>query len=136
NTLTLSGLSPGKQIRLRVRAICANDGSNTSPFSSTYIFNTPSSRLPDDVVSNSITELNIYPNPSLGIVNINFIANEKEDVYLNIRNSYGKTIYVDRKKQFIGTYSKVLDLEGHSKGVYYIQLFSNKKIINKQILIQ
>ena len=136
NTLTLSGLSPGKQIRLRVRAICANDGSNTSPFSSTYIFNTPSSRLPDDVVSNSITELNIYPNPSLGIVNINFIANEKEDVYLNIRNSYGKTIYVDRKKQFIGTYSKVLDLEGYSKGVYYIQLFSNKKIINKQILIQ
>ena len=57
-------------------------------------------------------------------------------MYLNVRNSYGKVIYVDRKKQFIGSYSKVLDLESYSKGVYYIQLFSNKKIINKQILIQ
>ena len=76
NSFVFSGLSAGRQVRLRVRAICASDGSNTSPYSSTYIFNTPSAKLSAD-----ITNLNVYPNPTQSNVNINFVSEEVQDIF-------------------------------------------------------
>ena len=114
NSFTFSGLSAGRQVRLRVRAICATDGSNTSPYSSTYIFNTPSAKAFAD-----ITDLNVYPNPTQSNVNINFISEEVQDVLVKIISSRGEQIFIDNKSSFIGEYNKVIELKQYPKGCIF-----------------
>ena len=131
NSLIFSGLSAGRQVRLRVRAICASDGSNTSPYSSTYIFNTPSAKLAADIIN-----LNVYPNPTLSKVNINFVSEEVQDILVKIVNSQGEQVYIDNKSSFIGEYTKAIELKSYAKGIYILQIVTDDSLLNERIIVQ
>ena len=124
-------MSAGRQVRLRVRAICASDGSNTSPYSSTYIFNTPSAKLSAD-----ITNLNVYPNPAQSKVNINFVSEEVQDVLVKIVNSQGEQVFIDNKSSFIGEYTKAIELKSYAKGIYILQIVTDDRLLNERIIVQ
>ena len=130
NSFVFSGLSAGRQVRLRVKAICASDGSNTSPYSSTYIFNTPSAKLSAD-----ITNLNVYPNPAQSKVNIGFVSEEVQDILVKIVNSQGEQVFIDNKSSFIGEYTKAIELKSYAKDLY-LQIVTNDRLLNERIIIQ
>jgi len=78
---------------------------------------------------------NIYPNPTTGIVNIEF-ANISEDIKVKLYNVLGEivaekiVVKTDRK-----TTMKV-DLSSFAKGIYFVELESEKSIVNRKLILR
>jgi hypothetical protein len=68
--------------------------------------------------------LSIYPNPSNGIVNINYQDNNTNNFDIKIRNHLGQEIMMINK---INTNS--IDLSDQPQGIYYFSIFSDNKEI-------
>jgi hypothetical protein len=91
----------------------------------------------DSYVSNQNTMMpqsviNIYPNPSNGIFNIEKQNCEFIDSNLEIYNLSGQMIY---SQTLSGKYVSV-DLSNISAAIYHVRIQDNRNIINKKIIIQ
>ena len=82
--------------------------------------------------SNSI----IYPVPTLGIINLDFISNYYENSNLELYNSNGDIVYSENIKSNIGQNKWTLNMNNHSlnSGVYFIQLRNKYFNIRKRII--
>lgn len=81
-------------------------------------------------------ELNIYPNPSDGVVTLEFKIKTTKDILIEIKNIYGQLIYLESCKSSSNIQSRNIDLSMFAKGVYLIQLRSEDKISSKKISIE
>jgi len=84
------------------------------------------------IATESNSSLNIYPNPTAGIFQINYSSAEKNKLQLNIIDSKGKTIFTET---FQGDYNKVIDLGRKAKGIYLIEIVSDKKRVTKRVVL-
>ena len=73
-----------------------------------------------DVASIDSRSLEFYPNPSNGIVTLNNPSNEKQTVRIN--NELGQLVHFE----LLGSGKNVIELQGLSKGIYFIQLGNAK----------
>jgi hypothetical protein len=48
----------------------------------------------------------------------------------------GEEIVSEKTEQFIGEYTKKISLENQSKGIYFLEIKTNNRIINKKIILQ
>jgi hypothetical protein len=48
----------------------------------------------------------------------------------------GELVYEEKANQFIGEYTKQIDLTDNSKGVYFLEITINKGVVNRKIVIQ
>ncbi|MFZ4798039.1 MAG: kelch repeat-containing protein [Bacteroidia bacterium] len=69
--------------------------------------------------------LTIFPNPSTGMVNIN--TNETIE-YINITDVNGKLVHHQ-------TNNSPIDLSQHAKGIYFVNITTEKGVINKKIVL-
>ncbi len=79
----------------------------------------------------TVNDVNIYPNPTSGMVIIE--SGVSSTYQLNIYNAVGQIIFkaqnlVDRKKQ--------IDLSGYTKGIYIIQVQTEKETITKRLILR
>ena len=117
-----------------VRAVCGSSA-NMSGWTSYNTFVTLSgSRI--SIVSDAESNLNIYPNPTRGFVNISFISEEIDNFEIQMLDPFGKLIIEENKKQFIGEYTKKIDLSNYPKGMYFLQIRTNDKFISRRIILQ
>ena len=79
--------------------------------------------------------LNIYPNPSSGIFNISFISEKLNSFRITITDTYGKVIFNDKSIDFIGEYTRRIDLSKYSKGIYMIRVRTNNKLVDERIIL-
>jgi len=70
---------------------------------------------------NTIDEINLYPNPTNGLINVNFGKNNIKNATLQVIDLLGKVI---QTKQVI-TKKTILNLNNYSKGIYLVK-FSNE----------
>lgn len=82
---------------------------------------------PMDVFSNSLTTINLYPNPTTGVIYIEGVENESEIV---IYNSVGKVFYTSDN-----FHSGKIDMSGHPKGLYVVRISSNDGIIFRKFIL-
>ncbi|MBL4655541.1 MAG: carboxypeptidase regulatory-like domain-containing protein [Bacteroidia bacterium] len=74
-------------------------------------------------------EINIYPNPSSGIINIESIENVEEVILVDI---FGKEL----EKLVTNQYEKnTYDLSRYSSGNYFIQYMDGNKVMSKQLVL-
>ena len=73
----------------------------------------------------------VFPNPSKGIITINYKAVSNKDVLLKVFDVTGKAVYVTKEKNVKGTNNFKLDLSHLAPGVYYIEV--NEDVIKKKI---
>ena len=133
NQLVQTGLNPSTGYHWQVRAVCGT--SNMSGFTSYNAFVTSNNRLiagDDDLSIN----LNIYPNPTRGIFNISFISDKVDNFEITIMDAFGKLVLQEDKKDFIGEYTKLIDLVGFSRGIYMVQIKTKDTSIRKKIVLQ
>lgn len=85
-------------------------------------------------VSNSELENNIavYPNPSAGIVMINFTNVENTSVNVNVVNALGEIVF--NENDLTGTQLQI-DLSGYPAGIYTLKLETNYGSATKQLTI-
>ncbi|MEE2953665.1 MAG: fibronectin type III domain-containing protein, partial [Bacteroidota bacterium] len=136
NLNSISGLDIGTQYRWRVKGICLENGSNNSSWTGWQVFSTLSgSRITSG--DTSLTQhLNIYPNPNRGIFNISFLSEEIDNFTISVVDAFGKIVNVESKSNFIGEYTKQIDLSNYTKGIYMIQIRTTDSFISKRVIIQ
>ena len=84
----------------------------------------------------SINNLDIYPNPSRDIFNISFSSENKQDLKIRILNMVGAEVYSENKEEFIGEYTKMINLDNYVKGIYFLEIETSNGVINKKLILQ
>lgn len=81
-------------------------------------------------------QVNAYPNPTNGSLNISFTLKTEGDTDVKLVNSAGETIYTESLDDFKGNYAKDIDLADNAKGVYYLVVVQGKEVLTKKIVLQ
>jgi len=116
--------------------MCESTGVNNSGFTGKIIFSTLSgNRITSGDVDLGVN-LNIYPNPTRGIFNISFISEEVNNFEITIVDAFGKLVLHEDKKDFIGEYTKIVDLSNYPKGIYMLQIKTEDSFVSKRIVLQ
>jgi len=131
-----NNLLPGTSYRGQARTWCdPNGGAYRSPSWTSLIYWTQPTIIRFEGGS-AISNLAIYPNPSLDIFNITFTSENIQDLKVRIVNVIGEEVVNEDLQQFIGEYTKQIDLTNNSKGIYFLEIETNDGIINKKLILQ
>ena len=103
-----------------------------SCISDTVFYNLLSSNIYDI----QINSFNIYPNPSRDIFNVTFVSEEVQNLEISIINVVGEVVYTADLDQFVGQFTKEVSLATYPKGVYFLEITTDKGVINKKLILQ
>lgn len=79
---------------------------------------------------------NVFPNPTSGIVNIEYALATEGNVQLNVTNVLGQSVFAANLGNMNTLNMKTLDLSRFESGVYNIKLSSEKGEIVKKIILE
>jgi hypothetical protein len=128
------GLLSGTDYRAQGRTFCdSNITSYRSWWTPPMFWTQPTIRLGGGT---SITELDIYPNPSRDVFNISFNSETLQDLSIRILNVVGAQVYKETKEQFVGEYTKQISLDDYGKGIYFLEIETKDGVINKKLILQ
>ena len=87
--------------------------------------------VPNLVMEN---EINLYPNPSTGIVNLDVNLFNRDNLQINVTNSIGQRVsQVSDENTFGGRY--ILDLSNEPNGVYFIEVQTGTEVVTRRIVL-
>jgi hypothetical protein len=84
----------------------------------------------------NISDLSLYPNPTKGMVNIVFSSNYSQYLQVRMVNLIGEELINEHLEQFVGEYTKQIDLSNNAKGIYFLEIETNDGVINKKLILQ
>ena len=129
------GLQSGESYRAQGRTFCdLNITAYRSPAWTSPVFWTQPGTIRLES-GTSISELDIYPNPSNDIFNISFNSKYIKDLSVKIFNIVGAEVYRETKEQFVGEYTKQINLNDYGKGMYFLEIETNLGIVNKKLIL-
>ena len=130
-----NGLTAGETYRGQARAFCDPNGG--AYFSLTWTplvyWTQPTSRIEGGT---AIANLDVYPNPSRDLFNVTFTSEDVQDLEVRVINVVGEVVYTENLQQFVGEYTKSIDLESYTKGVYFLEITTNSGVVNKKLILQ
>ena len=129
-----NSLNPGTTYRASVRTWCDPTGGpyRSAAWSVPIFWTQPASiRLEGGTAINNVE---IYPNPSRDIFNVSFTSIAKQDLRVRIMNVIGEEIVNDNLEQFIGEYTKQINLSDNAKGIYFLEIEMDDGVINKKLM--
>ena len=59
-----------------------------------------------------------------------------QSLKLRILNILGEEIYIEEREEYVGEYTKQINLDKYRKGVYFLEIETNGGIINKKLILQ
>jgi hypothetical protein len=113
---------------------CSDPGTGNGTYAS--LFACQSNCIQTSVYVEGIKSLMIYPNPTDQIVNIQFSITVKQSIKIRLINTIGEIIFIEDLQNYSGDYSKKINLEGYSKGIYFLKIITEKGIAVKKIVIE
>ena len=130
------GLTPGTNYRVMWRTWCnPSGGPYRSPqWDGPVIWTQPNSIRVDEL--SSINSLEVYPNPSRDVFNVEFTSETKQSIEVRLVNLVGEIIFTENLVDFEGEYTHSFNLEQYSKGIYLLELDTDNGIINKKLILQ
>ena len=135
NLDAISGLNSGVTYKWKVKGLCDASGGNNSSWTSWQFFTTSSNRITAGDFEIGIN-LNIFPNPTRGIFNISFITEKVDNFEITIVDAFGKFVSQEDKQDFIGEYTKQVDLSDFPRGIYMVQIRTQNSFVSKRIVLQ
>ena len=85
---------------------------------------------------NIINNLDIYPNPTNDIFNISFVSQVIQTLKIRVLNIVGEVVYSESLENFVGEYTKKINIGDNAKGVYLLEINNNTTIEHKKIIIR
>ena len=76
--------------------------------------------------------LNVYPNPTEGLLNVNTIFVNPENMQIIVTDALGQIVYKTTPKTTIGELTTI-DLRSASKGIYFVELKTEKGSVVKKV---
>jgi len=135
-TKNKSGLTPGETYRASARTWCDPTGGayRSAGYTSPIFWTQPTSIRVEGGAA--INNLAIYPNPSRNIFSISFTSEQIQNLKVRVLNLIGEEIISDDLQQFIGEYTKQINLSDNAKGIYFFEIETDKGIVNKKLILQ
>ena len=131
-----NGLTPGESYRGQARTWCdPNGGPYRSLLWTPLIFWTQPSSIRVEG-GTSINNLDVYPNPSRDIFNVEFNSENKQKIEVRILNLEGEIVFTENLEEFEGEYIHSFNLGEYSKGVYLLELDTDNGLISKKLILQ
>ena len=65
-----------------------------------------------------------------------FTSEEVQDLDVRVVNVVGEVIYTENLEQFVGEYTKAIDLATYTKGVYFLEITTDNGVVNKKLILQ
>ncbi|MDA9634668.1 T9SS type A sorting domain-containing protein [bacterium] len=131
------GLQSGTEYRAQGRTFCdVNVTSYRSDWTSPITWTQPGVapiRLDGGSI---INDLEVYPNPSKDIFNISFVSENVQNLEVRVLNMVGELVYTEGLEQFVGEYTKSINMSKYTKGVYFLEITTNNGVVNKKIVLQ
>ena len=84
-------------------------------------------------ISENIIDVNIFPNPSSNIFNLEFNADSESKI--SVTNILGEQVYFESTKS-IGEFNSQIDLSNFSKGIYNLTIKTSDRISNHKLILQ
>lgn len=84
----------------------------------------------------SFEDLSIYPNPTTGVLNVNFNAEKQGDIQVKLVNISGQVIFNEVMTTANGQYNNSFDISDQAKGVYLLSIISEKEKIDRKIVLK
>ncbi|MGZ4033991.1 MAG: T9SS type A sorting domain-containing protein, partial [Bacteroidia bacterium] len=81
-------------------------------------------------------ETSIYPNPTDGIVNIDWDATSETGSTFKINNALGQIIYSETIDSYSHSNHKVIDLRDRKPGVYFVTIQTAKNLNTKKLILR
>ncbi len=105
---------------------CVSDTSNVIYYQSTFI---------DELITQG--SFRIYPNPSDGIINIDFIADGSETLDIYIYNAFGQPMsdLITQNIKRVGYNTISFDLSALPGGVYYFKIIEGNRLFTKKLIL-
>ena len=135
-TKNKNGLTPGETYRGQSKTWCDPAGGpyRASSWTPLVFWTQPTSiRLKGESI---IANLDVYPNPSRDIFNVSLTSEEAQDFDVRVINVVGEAVYTENLEEFIGEYTKQIDLANYTKGVYLLEITTNNGVVNKKLILQ
>jgi hypothetical protein len=130
------GLVAGESYRAGARAYCNATISAHRSWWTPFVFWTQPGALIKIEGGAAIANLAIYPNPSSDVFNISFTSENVQDLKVRVLNVIGEELINENLQQFIGEYTKKINLSDNAKGVYFLEIETNDGVINKKLILQ
>ena len=136
NTKNKNGLVPGESYRAKSRTWCdPNGGAYKAPLWTSFIYWTQPSAIRVEG-GRTINNLDVYPNPSRDIFNVTFTSEDVQNLEVRIINVIGEVVYTENLNEFVGEYTKQVDLATYTKGVYFLEITTGNGVVNKKLILQ
>lgn len=90
--------------------------------------------FPAGIMNYSTYHLGVFPNPTNNSIDINFEDKRSENIYLKMMDIKGQIVYQEKEENFSGKYSKKVDLSNFSKGIYLLQIITDKETVQKKVI--
>ncbi|MEC8458024.1 MAG: CotH kinase family protein [Bacteroidota bacterium] len=87
------------------------------------------------VVENGTYNVLLYPNPTIDVLNIQFLIGQQQDVTIRMINTIGQVMREETLENFIGQYNKSIDASLYSKGAYFIQVITPNKMYSEKFIL-
>ncbi|MBC5994255.1 Ig-like domain-containing protein [Pontibacter cellulosilyticus] len=84
----------------------------------------------------AINGLQVYPNPTTGKFTVSFTVTKTEKVKLVLVNSIGQILFEDTQSRTAGSHEQQVSLYNLPTGVYYLQVHTNGKVLNKKVVVK
>jgi len=82
----------------------------------------------------NIASLNLYPNPTQGLINLNLGLTQKETVSVVVYDVQGNKLF---SKTLTGAaVNETIDMTAHSAGVYMVSVSTSKGTIRKEFVLE
>ena len=135
NTKDKNGLVAGETYRGQARTWCDPNGGAYNSLSWTPIvtWTQPTNRLEGGT---AINNLDVYPNPSRDVFNVAFTSEDVQDLEVRVINVVGEVVYTESLQQYVGEYTKQIDLAKYTKGVYFLEITTDNGVVNKKLILQ
>ena len=67
---------------------------------------------------------------------MSFTSEDVQDLDVRIINVIGEVVYTENLNEFVGEYTKQVDLATYTKGVYFLEITTNDGLTNKKLILQ
>jgi PKD repeat protein len=84
---------------------------------------------------NQSLEVNVFPNPNNGAFSVAIDAMLNEDINIMVYNQIGELVWSKQLYNMNGKTTIYVPLDQAAQGVYHLSVASNKKIVNKKVII-
>ncbi|WP_083925226.1 Ig-like domain-containing protein [Flexithrix dorotheae] len=142
NGFTAEGSNDGSNWTLLLQENNANGNFSSigsSVYSGTFSIGSSGARMASNSIKTQLDtepEIGIYPNPGSGLFNIDLSGESTGPVSISVYNALGQKIYFNKAIKTNHLYQQKIELNGQSKGIYFLKIRYDGKEWDKKLILK